>query len=362
MGSPVSRCSTTTFSPARADNCTREIAPGGRTVPGSDTVTQQPVAGTGPGPHDRPFDPVRLRGDPHRAGRPTSTQGVASSSCSTPTPARSSRTRRSAGTTSTDELEVTRGNFVATDSYEPGSVAKVITVAGALDDGCGRPPSTTFEVPWREQYYDDLLKDSHQHADRGDVGRGHPGRSRRTSARSRSSRRSVASVHHDYMTSFGLGEATALDFPGESPGIFKDADDLWGSERVTVVLRPGRCRARRCRWSPRSTPSPTTASTSPRPSCAPPSVRTARSPTCRRRRATASVVRPKQPSDHGDDAGSGVQPDRAQPHVLRSTACRSPARPAPPSRRPTTAPTSTRTATGSTTPASPGSSPPTTRR
>jgi cell division protein FtsI (penicillin-binding protein 3) len=41
------------------------------------------------------------------------------------------------------------------------------------------------------------------------------------------------------MRAFGLGEPTALDFPGESPGLLKDADDLWGSERVTVAYGQG---------------------------------------------------------------------------------------------------------------------------
>ena len=34
---------------------------------------------------------------------------------------------------------VTNGNFAAVDAYEPGSVAKVITVAGALDAGAVTP-------------------------------------------------------------------------------------------------------------------------------------------------------------------------------------------------------------------------------
>jgi cell division protein FtsI (penicillin-binding protein 3) len=46
-------------------------------------------------------------------------------------------------------------------------------------------------------------------------------------------------LHRDYMAAFGLGEATALDFPGESTGILKEADELWGSERVTVAYGQG---------------------------------------------------------------------------------------------------------------------------
>ena len=67
-------------------------------------------------------------------------------------------------TTTRAQYDVTSGNFAAVDAYEPGSVAKVITVAGALDAGAVTP-DTGFNVPWRKQYYDDLLKDSHEHPD-----------------------------------------------------------------------------------------------------------------------------------------------------------------------------------------------------
>ena len=43
----------------------------------------------------------------------------------------------------------------------------------------------------------------------------------------------------DDARAFGLGEKTTLDFPGESSGLLKDADELWGSERVTVAYGQG---------------------------------------------------------------------------------------------------------------------------
>ena len=57
-----------------------------------------------------------------------------------------------------------RATIAAVDAYEPGSVAKVITVAAALNDGPSHP-RPFYLVPWRKQYYDDLLTDSHQHPD-----------------------------------------------------------------------------------------------------------------------------------------------------------------------------------------------------
>ena len=58
------------------------------------------------------------------------------------------------------------GNFSAVDAYEPGSVGKIITVAGALKDGAVTP-DRYFTVPWQYDCTNDtsngILSDSHQH-------------------------------------------------------------------------------------------------------------------------------------------------------------------------------------------------------
>lgn len=215
---------------------TREIAPGGRTIPGSDTITAAPVSG----------DDLVLTID--RSIQFASEQilieqvedigarggFIIVQDSDTGEIFANASVRRDSDT---DEPRVTSGNFVALDSYEPGSVAKVITVAGALDAGVVEP-TTTFDVPWREQYYDDLLKDSHQHptevmsvedilVESSNIGT------------IKIQQKLGRFAHHDYMRAFGLGEKTALDFPNESPGIFKAADELWGSERVTVAYGQG---------------------------------------------------------------------------------------------------------------------------
>lgn len=215
---------------------TREIAPGGRTVPGSETITAAPVAG----------DDLVLTID--RSIQAATEQILIEQvenidarggfiivlDSDTGEIYANASVRRDA---ETNVPEVTSANFVALDSYEPGSVAKVITVAGALDAGV-IAPNTTFEVPWREQYYDDLLKDSHEHpteimtvedilVESSNIGT------------IKIQEQMGRFVHHDYMTEFGLGSRTALNWPDESPGIFKPADELWGSERVTVAYGQG---------------------------------------------------------------------------------------------------------------------------
>ncbi len=215
---------------------TREIAPGGRTIPGSEQVSAPPV----PGDDliltlDRSIQFATEQVMLDRVEEIGARGGLAV--------VMDTRTGEILGNASvrrdseTGAPVITTGNFVAVDSYEPGSVAKVITIAGALDAGVVTP-DTWFEVPWRKQYYDDLLKDSHQHPtepmsvsdiliESSNIGT--------ITVQEEMGR----FVHHDYMTAFGLGSKTALDFPGESAGVFKDADDLWGSERVTVSYGQG---------------------------------------------------------------------------------------------------------------------------
>ncbi|MEO1058302.1 MAG: penicillin-binding transpeptidase domain-containing protein, partial [Actinomycetota bacterium] len=133
--------------------------------------------------------------------------------------------------------ESTSAKLPLVTSYDPGSVAKVITIASALSEGTVTPENG-FEVPWRKKYYDDMLHNSFQHPTQW-----------MNIEQILVSSHNIGTifvqetlgrwVHRDYMAAFGLGERTALDFPGESPGILKEADDLWGSERVTVAYGQG---------------------------------------------------------------------------------------------------------------------------
>jgi len=220
----------------------REVAPGGRTVPGTEQVTLAPVPG----------DDIVLTLDRSiqfaaeqellaqvgaigaKGGQvlilDTDTGDVLAMASVLRDP-------------DTGEVEVTSRNSAAVDAYEPGSVAKVITMAAALNEG-GVTPSTAFVVPWRMQFADDLLSDSHQHPDlqmtvqqilveSSNIGTIMVKQS--TVADPVESRR----VHWEYMRRFGLGEQSALNLPGESPGILKDYDELWGSERATVSYGQG---------------------------------------------------------------------------------------------------------------------------
>ena len=214
----------------------REVAPGGRSIPGSESVTDQPIPGNDLVlTLDRSIqfstEQVLLEKVSEIGARGATAIAMETATGEVYSMA-SVRLDDDTGT-----YEVTSGNFAAVDAYEPGSVAKVITVASALSEGLVTP-DTSYEVPWRKQYYDDLLKDSHQHPDEW-----------MSVSRILAESSNIGTImvqqemgrwlHRDYMSAFGLGEKTALDFPGESPGILKEADDLWGSERVTVSYGQG---------------------------------------------------------------------------------------------------------------------------
>ena len=221
---------------------TKEVAPKGRSIPGSEQVTRQPV----PGEDiiltlDRSIQFAVEEALLDRVGELGAKSGtvVVMDTDTGDVLAMASVDRDDDGA-----VEVTSGNLAAVNAYEPGSVAKVITVAAGLNQGTVTPEST-FVVPWRKKFADDMISDSHQHPDelmsveqilvessnigtisvQMSLGEGDWDLARQT--------------HWEYMRRFGLGERTALNFPGESTGILKHWSDLWGSERVTVAYGQG---------------------------------------------------------------------------------------------------------------------------
>lgn len=214
----------------------REVAPGGRSIPGSETITESPVAGNDlvlTLDRSIQFSTEQVLLEQVAAIGARGATAIAMDTDTGEIYSMASVRRDD----ETGAYGVTAGNFAAVDAYEPGSVAKVITISSSLSEGLVTP-ETSYVVPWRKQYYDDLLKDSHEHPDEvmsvaqiltesSNIGtifvQQEMGRER----------------HREYMAAFGLGSKTALDFPGESSGILKQPEDLWGSERVTVAYGQG---------------------------------------------------------------------------------------------------------------------------
>ncbi len=139
---------------------------------------------------------------------------------------------------------ITSANVGATECYEPGSVAKVITTSAGLNEGAVTP-DTSFEVPYRK-IFDQGTKWEHTIYD----AEPHPTEwmsVRRILVDSSNigtltiSQKIGPQKQWEYMDSFGLGKKTALGFPGESNGILKNWSEWQGTEKVTPSYGYGVC-------------------------------------------------------------------------------------------------------------------------
>jgi cell division protein FtsI (penicillin-binding protein 3) len=121
--------------------------------------------------------------------------------------------------------------------FQPGSTAKVITAAAALEQG-GQRPMSTYTVP------DQINVDGYSFHD----GESHP-----------TLRYTIAGIianslndgmvqvaqhispqtQYDYLKAFGLGESIGLNLPGETSGILPVPSKWWGDERYTLSFGQG---------------------------------------------------------------------------------------------------------------------------
>ena len=114
-------------------------------------------------------------------------------------------------------------NRVVTDTFEPGSTQKLITIAAAIEEGIVSP-DRVFEVPDRIQVFDREYFDFNEHETQemtvADIV-------------ARSSNVGTILVWQElgdealyrYLQSFGLGTYTGIDFPGEVTGLVRPFDE-----------------------------------------------------------------------------------------------------------------------------------------
>jgi cell division protein FtsI (penicillin-binding protein 3) len=128
-------------------------------------------------------------------------------------------------------------NLGVTSVYEPGSVNKVITIAGALEEGVIRP-ADKFVVPDRMTVGGSPFVDHDRHP---------PKNWTVTDIVANSSNIGTIMIGRDlgkqrldrYLRAFGLGTRTALDFPGESAGLLIAPNDWSGPSIGTVPIGQG---------------------------------------------------------------------------------------------------------------------------
>lgn len=132
------------------------------------------------------------------------------------------------------DVVVDTNNQAVTTSYEPGSVMKMITAGGAVEEGLV-DYNTFFTIP-------DTITlgewDFAEHTPHGTVTWPLP------QVLSNSSNVGTIQIAqmlgpdrlHEYLTRFGLGTATALGFPNEQSGRVPPVNEWWGSSIASISL------------------------------------------------------------------------------------------------------------------------------
>ncbi|HZM69606.1 MAG TPA: penicillin-binding protein [Candidatus Cryosericum sp.] len=130
--------------------------------------------------------------------------------------------------------ESARHNRAVGDFYEPGSTFKVITAAAALDAGKVRPAEVIYcengsYFVAKHRYHEDRLPFGNLTftevlAKSSNIG------TIKVAQRLRSS------DFHDALLRFGFGSESALELPGESPGLLRDLDDWSGLSQASIAM------------------------------------------------------------------------------------------------------------------------------
>jgi cell division protein FtsI (penicillin-binding protein 3) len=121
--------------------------------------------------------------------------------------------------------------------YEPGSTSKVMTAAAALEEGAVTP-TTPVTVPGTLHRSDRTFHDAEAHGTERLTLSGVLAKSSNIGAIKVGEKLSPK-VMWSYLTKFGVGQPTGLDFPGESAGILANYKDWNGSQRYTVLFGQG---------------------------------------------------------------------------------------------------------------------------
>ena len=128
-------------------------------------------------------------------------------------------------------------NRTITDTYEPGSTFKLMTVAGALSERIVSP-TTRFTLPYQLHVADRIIHDAEE---RGTVNYSvaqilaHSSNIGAITLAEMLGRTRLSS----WISRFGFGRTTGVDFPGESPGIVLPPDKWSGSTIGNVPIGQG---------------------------------------------------------------------------------------------------------------------------
>jgi len=141
-----------------------------------------------------------------------------------------------------DVVAVTSANLAAVEAFEPGSVAKVFSISSVIDTGVASP-DTVVSVPGRIVFdrnteWETEITDAELHGTQDMSLHDILVHSSNIGTLTLAERVGVMRLGA-YMKAFGFGSPTGLDFPDESGGQMKEPEDLQGTEKATVSFGYG---------------------------------------------------------------------------------------------------------------------------
>lgn len=137
----------------------------------------------------------------------------------------------------TGEVRATSHNAAVTNVYEPGSVNKLITIAGAIETGAVAP-ADALTVPYTIKVGNHVFKEHDPHpTERWTI----------TDVMANSS--NVGSIMiagklgknglHRFLSGFGFGAASGIGFPGESAGLLRDLSKWYSTDMGSIPIGQG---------------------------------------------------------------------------------------------------------------------------
>ncbi|MGW1022452.1 penicillin-binding transpeptidase domain-containing protein [Streptomyces sp. NPDC002577] len=135
------------------------------------------------------------------------------------------------------------GNAALQDAYEPGSTAKVMTMAAVLQENVATP-DTHVTVPNRLHRGDRLFQDDVDHATwyltlNGVLAKSSNIGTILAAGQLGKTQAEANQVLYSYLRKFGIGSATGLGFPGETAGILAPPDSWSTSQQYTIPFGQG---------------------------------------------------------------------------------------------------------------------------
>ena len=135
-----------------------------------------------------------------------------------------------------DEAKMNASRAV-TMSFEPGSVGKVITMAGLLQSGA-RQAGDRFTVPDTIDWHGQQFKDSSPHAAEHWTLTGIVAHSSNVGM-VMASENYPNEQRYEFLRKFGFGQLSGLNLPGESAGVLRSPDQWDGRTKDTVLFGQG---------------------------------------------------------------------------------------------------------------------------